>query len=501
MIISAGTRAVDDVVMTGWTGRPATEIAAAVRAGEATAAQVVAGHLDRIARLNAELGAFVRVRAAEAAAEADAVDKRADRAELPLAGVPVAVKDAVPVTGEPMRVGSAARPDQVQGEDHPVVARLRAAGAVVVGLTNLPELAIYPFTDSVFGITRNPWDRRRTAGGSSGGSAAAVAGALVPVAHGTDGLGSVRIPAAACGLFGIKPGAGVIPAKLGGDDWFGLSENGVLASTIADAAVTLGVLAGTAFPVAEQPRLRIAVSVRPPGPGIIVHRTCATAVRQCARLLATLDHDVQQADPPYPGWLVPVLLSYWFAGPAADAGGQVAGLEPRTRRHVRAGQAVLRVRPPAEADRQRLRAALEPFFERHDVLVMPTLARPCPPARRYGERSWLRSVATALTFAPMTGVWNLAGFPAASVPAGGAELPAAVQLVAAPGREQVLLALAAQLERAQGWPRHAPAYRGSLLPGRLAAATRLVSAAALSEPQLEALVGGLEARRSRRTRP
>lgn len=157
--------------MTGWAGRPATEIAAAVRAGETTAAQVVAGHLDRIARLNAEIGAFVRVRAAEAAAEADAVDKRADRAELPLAGVPVAVKDAVPVTGEPMRLGSVALPDQVQREDHPVVARLRAAGAVVVGLTNLPEFAIYPFTDSVFGITRNPWNRRRTAGGSSGGSA------------------------------------------------------------------------------------------------------------------------------------------------------------------------------------------------------------------------------------------------------------------------------------------------------------------------------------------
>jgi amidase len=450
--------------MTGWTGRTATEIAAAVRGGEATAVQVVTAHLDRIARLNAELGAFVRVRAAEAASEADAVDKRADRAGLPLAGVPVAVKDVVPVAGEPMRVGSAALPDAPQGEDHPVVARLRSAGAVVVGLTNLPELAIYPFTDSAFGIARNPWDRRRTAGGSSGGSAAAVAAALVPVAHGTDGLGSVRIPAAACGLFGIKPGSGVVPAQLGGDDWHGLSENGVLATTVADAALTLGVMAGTGFPLAEPPRLRIAVSVRPPGPGVVVHQSCATAVRECARRLTTLDHDVQEADPRYPAWLVPVMLSYWFAGPAADAGARVAGLEPRTRRHVRAGQVVLRVRPPAGHDRHRLRAALAPFFERHDVLVMPTLARPCPPARRYGERSWLRSVATGLMFAPMTGAWNLAGFPAASVPVPGRGLPGAVQLVAALGREHVLLALAAQLERARGWPRHAPCYRGSLRP-------------------------------------
>jgi amidase len=328
----------------------------------------------------------------------------------------------------------------------------------VVGLTNLPELAIYPFTDSGFGIARNPWDRRRTAGGSSGGSAAAVSAGLVPVAHGTDGLGSVRIPAAACGLFGIKPGSGVIPAQLGGDDWYGLSENGVLATTVADAALTLGVMAGTGFAPTEPPRLRIGMSVRAPGPGIVVHRSCAAAVRESARQLASAGHDVQEADPRYPAWLVPVMLSYWFAGPAAEAGDCVAGLEPRTRRHVRAGRVVLRVRPPAREDRHRLRAALEPFFERHDVLMMPTLARPCPPSRRYGERSWLRSVATALMFAPMTGAWNLAGFPAASVPVPGPGLPGAVQLVAAPGQEQSLLSLAAQLERAQGWPRHAPGY-------------------------------------------
>jgi len=125
-----------------------------------------------------------------------------------------------------MRSGSLAALDVAQADDHPVVARLRAAGAVVVGMTNLPELGIYPFTDSGFGIARNPWDRRRTPGGSSGGSAAAVAAALVPVAQGNDGLGSLRIPAAACGLFSIKPGPGVVPAGIGADSWGGLSENG-----------------------------------------------------------------------------------------------------------------------------------------------------------------------------------------------------------------------------------------------------------------------------------
>lgn len=438
-------------------GRPATEIAAAVRAGEVTAEQVVAGHLDRIARLNAELGAFVRIRAAAAAAEAQAVDARADRAELPLAGVPVAVKDCVSVTGEPMSYGSAALPRVPRNHDHPVVARLRAAGAIVVGLTNLPELAIYPFTDSVYGVARNPWNPRRTPGGSSGGAAAAAASAMVPLAHGTDGLGSVRIPAAACGLFGIKPGTGIVPGDLGETGWFGLSESGSLATTVADAALMLGVMAGTSYSAAEPGPLRIAASVRPPGPGVMIHRSSSAPVRACAELLGKSGYEVTDADPPYPGWLVPVLLSYWAAGPAEEAAGH-AGLEPRTRRHVRAGELAVRVRPPRASDRARLRVALASFFDRYDVLVMPTLARPCPPARRYGERSWLRSVATALMFAPMTGVWNLAGFPAASVPVPGRGLPGAVQLVAAPGREQALLALGAQLERVNPWRRHAPGY-------------------------------------------
>jgi hypothetical protein len=168
--------------MADWVGRTAVEIAAAVRAGDARARDVVAGHLDRIGKLNAELGAFVRVRPAAALSEAEEVDRRPDRDRLPLAGVPVAIKDNLPVAGEPMRSGSLAAPDVPQAKDHPVVARLRDAGAVVVGMTNLPELGIYPFTDSGFGIARNPWDRGRTPGGSSGGSAAAVAAALVPVA-------------------------------------------------------------------------------------------------------------------------------------------------------------------------------------------------------------------------------------------------------------------------------------------------------------------------------
>jgi amidase len=441
--------------MANWAGHTATEIAEAVRDGTVTAAEVMAEHLAHIARHDAALGAFVRVRATQAREEAAALDQQADKARLPLAGVPVSIKDTIAVAGEPTRLGSAATPADPQPADHPLVARLRAAGAIVAGLTNLPELAIYPFTDSAYGITRNPFNLDKTTGGSSGGAAASVASGMVPLAHGSDGLGSIRIPAAACGLFGIKPGPGVLPGTSG---WFGLSENGVLATTVADAALMLGVMADRSYSASSGASLRIAVSTRAPGPGVGVHKGCADAVHESAALLASLEHSVEDTDPPYPGWLSAVLLSYWLAGPATDAGPNAADMEPRTRWHVRAGQQVLRTRPPREADRDRLRTALAPFFAQHDVLVMPTLAQPAPPARRYGNLSWPRSVTLALRFAPMTGVWNLAGYPAATVPVPGDGMPRAVQLVTTPGREDLLFSLAAQLERARPWPRLAPGY-------------------------------------------
>jgi amidase len=448
--------------MSEWVDRSAREIAAAVRAGETTAQEVVRAHLSRIAALDGDLGAFVRVRTDAASREAADVDARADLAELPLAGVPVAIKDNVPVAGEPMRSGSAATPDGPQEKDHPVVARLRAAGAVVVGLTNLPELAIYPFSDSVYGITRNPWNRARTAGGSSGGSAAAVASGMVPVAHGNDGAGSIRIPAANCGLFGIKPGTGVVPAELGGDDWAGMSENGPLTTTVADAALMLAVMAGddSLAALTEPGRLKVAISARPPAAGVLINPEFVGAVRATGKALAGLGHTVAHDDPPYPLWAAAAVTARWLACPAADAEPYLSDprLETRTRRHAAAGRRLARVRPPRDDDRERFCRAVAPFFERHDVLVMPTLAQPAPAARRWGEGSWLHSVVTSMRYAPMTAAWNLAGYPAASVPAGvGPQgLPLAVQLVTTPGRESLLLGLAAQLERERPWARHPP---------------------------------------------
>jgi amidase len=444
--------------MSEWIGRTATEIAAAVRDGKVSAREVVQAHLDRIAALDGKVGAFVRVRAERALAEAADLDARPDRAELPLAGVPVAVKDNVAVAGEPMRCGSAATSDKPQEADHPVVARLRAAGAIVVGLTNVPEMAIYPFTDNVYGSVRNPWDPARTAGGSSGGSAAAVAAGMVPVAHGNDGAGSIRIPAANCGVFGIKPGTGVVPAEIGVDSWGGLAENGPLATTTADAALLLAVMAGErALGVVPEPAgLRIGLSVKPL-PGVTLNKTFKHAVRTAGMVLAKQGHEVTSDDPRYPLWVAGAITSRWLAYPAAEVLPYLhdARLEARTRRHARAGQLVTKVRAPRPQARERFREVVAPLFERQDVLVMPTLAHPAP---KVGDRSWLRSVWWSTFYAPMTGPWNLAGFPAASVPMGvdASGRPLAVQLVAPPGKESVLLGVAAQLEAAHPWSRHAP---------------------------------------------
>src|SRR5436190_23034651 len=226
-----------------WVGATARDIARAVRRGDASATQVVADHLDYIQAQDEALGAFRTVRAAAAITEAEAVDEQEDLANLPLAGVPVAVKENTAVAGLPTWYGSAGARAGVAEADHEVVRRLRGAGAVVVGTTRMPELGLWALTDDDSAITRNPWRTDRTPGGSSGGAAAAVAAGLVPIAHGNDGLGSVRIPAACCGLVGIKPGRGVVPAGIGANDWFGLAEHGILATTVADAALLLSVFA------------------------------------------------------------------------------------------------------------------------------------------------------------------------------------------------------------------------------------------------------------------
>jgi len=282
----------------GWS---VVDIADAVRGGRLTARRAVSEALARIEAANGRLNAYQVVRADAARREADEVDARTDRADLPLAGVPVAIKDNVPVAGEPMRVGSAGTSDAPQARDHEIVRRLRVAGAVVVGITRVPELCVFGTTDSTFGITRNPWNLALTPGGSSGGSAAAVAAGTVPVAHGNDGMGSIRIPSACCGLVGIKAGLGVVPADLGNGSWFDMAENGPLATTVADCALTLSVLADRPdlATVAAPPALRIAWSTVVPMEGVKLDPQWADATRRSAELLRDAGHAVDRADPPY----------------------------------------------------------------------------------------------------------------------------------------------------------------------------------------------------------
>ncbi|MET9758858.1 amidase family protein [Streptomyces sp. NPDC006372] len=445
--------------MTTWAGRTAAEISAAVREKRVTPREVVAEHLERIRRLDGRVGAFRAVRAEAALAEAEEVAARGDFGELPLAGVPVAVKDNLAVRGESTRVGSAATPETPAEEDHVTVARLRAAGAVVVGLTNVPELCVFATTEGVFGTARNPWDPSRTAGGSSGGSAAAVAAGMVPIALGNDGMGSLRIPAANCGLVTIKPGRDVVPTGAGDSDWFGMSENGPLATTVEDARLMLSVLADDEPARRSEPgTLRVAVSLRSPLAGVTVSRPYAAATREAAGVLMKAGHQVRRADPPYPASLPLTSLVHWTAGTAANA----QDLDPRlltrrTRVHARLGRPLIGT-ARSGTGRERLRRRLEPFFTEYDVLLTPALARRSPKAGPWHERGWLSNLLANTHHSPLTPPWNLTGWPAMSIPCGTlpSGAPCAVQLVGRPGSEQQLLALAEQLQERNPWRRTAP---------------------------------------------
>jgi amidase len=456
-------------------GETAAALAALVRHGEVTPVEIIRAHLTQIAAHDPHVGAFQSVRGEKALAEAAALSARTDLRGLPLAGVPIAIKDNVPVAGEPMRMGSLAMPDDPRPADHETVRRLRAAGAIVVGTTRVPELCVWGTTDSAFGVTRNPWNLERTSGGSSGGSAAAVAAAMVPVALGADGLGSIRIPAASCGVVGFKPGTGLVPADLGVSSWYGLAENGPLATTVDDVALMLSVLANRADLCAVAPpnrALRIAVSTRSPVISVGVAPSFASATLDIARLLAGAGHTIEPADPPMASPRdVAAVFAHWFGGTAQDAEGlALARLEPRTRRHVGLGRIAQRVGLVRPQDRDRWRRRQEKFFARFDALLTPMLGRPPIRCDAWSRRSWSANVIANVRFGAFAGGWNFAGYPAMAVPAGVNDdgTPLSVQLVAASTGETIILSLAKQVERLRPWPRHAPSAHiacGLLSPG------------------------------------
>jgi amidase len=476
-------------------GLPATELATRVRSGELTAVQVVRAHLAHLDEVEPRIGAFRVVRREAALAEAHAVDTALTRFAMPLAGVPVAVKDNVAVAGEVCTDGSAARTGrQPEPRDSEVVARLRRAGAVVVGITRVPELCLYAATDGPSTVTRNPWDTARSPAGSSGGSAAAVASGAVPLAHGNDGMGSLRLPAAACGLVTLKPGRGVVPGGIGADDWSGMAVNGALATTVADLAVAHAVLAGEEPVPLEAPGrpLRIAVSTRSPVPGTRADGPARAAVDAVAAALTAAGHTVVRRDPPISAGAAAGALARWMAGAADDAahlGIALADLQPRSRTHARMGRAVRAAGLVRPATAERFRERMTAFFagadgsasrqdparprpghrsERArggedgvlDLLLTPVTTGPPLPARPWHERSFVANVTANARWAPWTAAWNLAGLPALVLPAGTRPTghPLAVQLVGPPGAERRLLWTAGELERRQPWRRHAPVF-------------------------------------------
>lgn len=404
-----------------------------VRSGAATPRELVELCLDRIERLDRRLNAFRVVLADEALAAADG-----PLPDGPLRGVPVAVKDDTDIAGHVTTFGTAAVRRRAT-HDAPAVRRLRAAGAIVVGKTNLPELALWgTFTESAtWGRTANPWDLGRTPGGSSGGSAAAVAAGLVAAATGTDGGASIRVPAALTGLVGVKPQRG----RLGPPRWRGLLQDGVLARSAADAALLLGL-----EPPRQPQRLRIAVSTRPGVPWARIGADSRAAVERTAERLRELGHEVRERDPAYAtvaARAVPRMLR--AVHEEARALDEPHRLEPRTRSLLRLGALV----PERLADGLQARdARADPLFAEHDLLLSPVTAGTAPALGQYDRRGAIRTYLGTTRFFSTLPAWNLTGQPAASVPAGlsDAGLPVGVQLVARPDDEATLLAVAAQIE-------------------------------------------------------
>ncbi|MEJ3654519.1 amidase family protein [Actinomycetes bacterium KLBMP 9759] len=436
------------------TALSAAEIAARVHDGRSSAVDVARAHLARIADLDRTIGAFQHHDPARVLAEAGGVDARPDRFALPLAGVPVAIKDNVDVAGYPTRHGSAASSVEVAKRDDDLVKRLRAAGAVVLGKTRLCELAIWGFTHSALGSTRNPLDGDLDPGGSSGGSAAAVAAGMAALALGTDGGGSIRIPAAYCGLVGVKPGTGVVPLPGGADEhWSGLTAAGPIARTAGDAALMLGVLSGHPVEIAGTGPSRIALSLRNPVPFGRLHPDHrAAAIGAAARLRARPGAVVSLTEPPYPRGMHAQWARRWRAGVADDVealGLELSALERRTATVVRKGRRVRRFTRPRPATAAAWREAMIGWLDDggYDLMISPAVAGPPMPADAAAGKRYLSTLLISAKRVPYTQAWNLAGLPAVVAPLVVEGRPAGVQLVGRPGSEAVLLAAAAQLER------------------------------------------------------
>lgn len=430
-----------------------------VRSGAVMPRELVENSLERIAELDPKLNAFRCVFAEHALAAADRAASRIGASEdLPLLGVPIAVKDDTPFAGEPRVIGSSAY-GEPEPESAAFVDRLQAAGAIVIGMTRTPELAAQGFTETIAGgITRNPWNLQRTPGGSSGGPAAAVAAGLVPASTASDGAGSIRAPAANCGLFGLKTTRGLVPTAPHDEIFSGLSVYGFLTRGVGDAALLYEVVTGEPFVAAAQQeprRLRIALSQRiPPGSTARLHPDWRRATEETGELLRSLGHEVVEREPS----IGPVglnMLARFLAGVAdeAEAIAHPERLERRTRGLARIGRSARRPAARARRNEASDSARVNAIFDDVDVVLGPTLARASLPIGAYEGRGAAYTLNGMLRWMPFNGVWNHLGNPAAAVPAGldADGMPLSVQLVGRHGSDTMLVSLAHELEVARPW--------------------------------------------------
>ena len=462
----------------------AMEQARMVRDGEVSPVELVDEAIARIEEHNPEINAVIHERFEAAREEA-----AGELPDGPFRGVPMLLKDLHAFQeGEPVHEGMAflKRLGWTAPNDSEVVARYRRAGFVFVGRTNTPELGILPTTEpAAHGPTRNPWDTTRSPGGSSGGSAAAVAAGMVTAAHASDGGGSIRIPAAHCGLVGLKPTRARVPSAPDfGDVMGGLTTELAVTRTVRDSAAMLDAIHGPAVgdPYAverpERPfldevgadpgKLRIGVLTSPPGGQFEAHPACVAAARSTADLLASLGHEVDDSapdgldDPDY----IPQFLVRWFSGVLwnlkhweAKTGETISqdDVEPLTWALAEQGRGATGADFLRAVEHAQLvsRRGAQWWADGHDLLLTPTTAEPPPLLGEHDAPADnpLLPIVRATPFAVFTAGFNTTGQPAISLPLGRTDdgLPLGVQLVAAFGREDLLLRVAAQLEQAAPW--------------------------------------------------
>jgi amidase len=454
-----------------------TALATAIRTGDVTAIEAVDAAIARIEAVDPLVHALVAERFDAARDEARQV-----RGDGPFAGVPYLVKAlGARVAGLPTSRGSRLWADDVAAEDSIPVARARAAGVIVLGMTNTPELGKNGSTEPrVHGPTRNPYDLSRSTGGSSGGSAAAVATGMVPIAHGNDAGGSIRIPSAACGLFGLKPSRGRVPNTPFLEAFaYPVGCTHSLTRTVRDSAALLDALAGPApgdasaiaAPArpflaevgAESGRLRIGytcVTAR----GVTADADLVDAVARTAATCESLGHAVERAELTYDaeaanGALAAVMsvnVAHAVDTRLAELGRELRDddLEPFTRVLYDGGRAMTGTTVIGALQQlERTGREVAPCFDRYDLLLTPTLSIRVPELG-WADTTRPETMVNASAFSAFTGVFNTTGHPAMSVPAGldGNGMPIGVQFVARLGDEATLLRLASALETAAPWP-------------------------------------------------